>query len=235
MKIYRWLLAIATMLPICSIAQAASLSAPPPGSTLPILIGKSWKAKDLRPGETITAKLIQRVAVAPNTYLPNETEIAGHVVTANPTTISILFTGLRWKTEMVPIHVRLVAAASAFNEEQTKAPVGGTRGTDSSADWTTRQIGGDEVYRSDSAGKVYDQAKKSVGFANLMGVYANPKTPGGLPRAIGPFSTNAKGLYGFPHLTLVSAGDNGTPIVLQATDSDGEVPSGSTLLLEVTR
>lgn len=230
------ILVLALMFPASAIAEVENLIAPASGYTLPILIGKTWKSQDLRPGESIAAKVIQRVPVSRKNYLPSGTEIVGHVVAANPATISILFTQLRWKTKVVPIHVRLVAAASAFKVEQAKLPVGGTdRGTSTPADWTTRQIGGDQVYRSAGSGKVFNRYSQPVGYADFAGVYANPEAKGDLPRAMGPFSVNAKGLYGFPNLTLVSAGDNDMPIVLRATHSDGKVASGGALLLEVTR
>ncbi len=232
-----------TLLPILSVAlpiyaarQASRLVAPPPGATLPIVLVKTMKAQSLTVGQPVTARLFQRVPVSAGTYLPGKVEIVGQIVSSGPSWFSILFTQLRWKGENVPIRVRLVAAASSRNVYQTTVSLAAAdRGTGSPADWTTRQVGGDEVYRSAGSGKVYDQYSQPVGHADLYGVYAESTSAGKLPRAMGPFSTTAAGLHGLPDFSIVSPGSADTPITFGVSKPKWQLASGGALLLEVVR
>jgi hypothetical protein len=214
--------------------RAMRLAAPPAGATLPVALGTSLKARQVTVGQTVTARLFQCVPLSDRTYLPAKAEIVGHVASVNNSSLSLLFTELRWKGQTVPIHVRLLAAASSNNVYQTKLPVGGTdRGTASPADWTRRQVGGDEIYLSAGSGKVYDRYSQPVGYANFNGVYADPASPGELPRAMGPFSTTAVGLHGLPGFSIVSPGGADTPITLNINQPKWQIASGGALLLEV--
>ena len=212
------------------------LAPPPPGATLPVLINRTLKPRNVQPGQPIAAELMQTVPVSANVNLPKGAELDGHVVNVSDSSISILFDQLRWKGRTIPINVRLIAAADYNNVYDTRLPLGGTdRGTSNSADWTTRQIGGDEVYLSAGSGKVYDQYSQPVGYADFSGVYASPSIPGGLPRAMGPFSTTATGLHGFRGFSIVSSGGATTPIVLAAGKPNWEIENGSAFLLQVVR
>lgn len=208
----------------------------PPGATLPIVLVKTIRAQNMTAGRLVTARLFQRVPVSSGTFLPDKVEIVGHIVGSSPFSLSILFTELRWKNQTVPIHVRLVAAASSNNVYQTTIPLGATdRGTSDPADWTTRQVGGDEVYRSAGSGRVYDQYSQPVGHADLYGVYAEPTSVGELPRAMGPFSTTTTGLHGLPNFSIVSPGGVDAPITFGASKPKWQIVSGAALLLEVVR
>lgn len=68
----------------------------------------------------------------------------------------------------------VIAVASMMEVNDTAAPANGStdRGNPSQANWTTRQVGGDEVYRSGWVGDVYDDVMKKVGFADYYGVYS---------------------------------------------------------------
>jgi hypothetical protein len=164
----------------------------------------------------------------------SKVEVVGRIVRSDPSSLSILFTQLRWKGQTVPIHLQLVCAASSRNVFQSTLPVGGTdRGTANPQDWATRQVGGDEVYRSAGWGKVYDQYSQPVGYADLQGVYQELSSPGELPRAMGPFSTTATGLHGLPGISIISPGGAATPITFGVSKPKWEIASGSALLLQV--
>jgi len=210
------------------------LAPPPPGATLPVLINRTLKVHNVRLGQSVTAQLLQVVPVGADINLPQGTKLDGHVVRVSETSISILFDQLRWKDQTLPVHVRLIAAAAPSNVFDTKLPEGATdRSTSNPGDWTTRQVGGDEVYLSAGSGKVYDQYSQPVGYANFSGVYASPSTPGQLPRAMGPFSTTVTGLHGLRDLSIVSSGDTGIPITLAANKPGWQIGNGTALLLEV--
>ena len=228
------LLALSVALPVHAAPATKELRSPPPGATLPVVINKTLKPRSLHPGQPVTAQLWQTVPVGNQVNLPKGTKLEGHVVTVSDSSVSILFDQLRWKDRALPVHVRLLAAASPFDVDQTRLPLGATdRGTSNPGAWTTRQIGGDEVYLSAGAGKVYDQYSQPVGFADFSGVYASPSAPGELPRAVGPFSTTATGLHGFREFSIVSPGDAATPITLAASKPNWEIGNGSAFLLEV--
>jgi hypothetical protein len=210
------------------------LSSPPPGATLPVLINQTLKPHNVRPNQPVTALLIQAVPISADATLPRGAKLEGQVVSVSAGSISILFNQLSWKGQAVPVRVRLVAAASPNDVYETRLPLGATdRGTSNPVDWTTRQIGGDEIYLSGGSGKVYDQYSQPVGFANFSGVFASPSAPGNLPRAVGPFSTTATGLHGFPELSVASSGDDGKPITLAASQPNWQIGNGSALLLKV--
>lgn len=230
------LLAVAIALPGYAAKPVSHLVAPPPGATLPVTLLSTLDSRNLTAGRPVIARLSQRVPVTANSYLPPKVEIIGSIVDPRPSSFGILFTQLRWKGETVPVHVRLVAAASVNNLFQASMPVGGTdRGTSSPADWTTRQVGGDEIYRSAGYGKVYNQFSEPVGHADLNGVYQTPAAPGDVPHAMGPFSTTATGLHGFTNFSLVSLGGADKPVSLSTTGPKWKLPSGTALLLEAVR
>ena len=227
---------------VLSIAAPASaratkeLAAPPAGATLPVVINQTLKPHGLAAGQPISAEIVQPVPVSANVDLPKGAKLEGHIVKVSDSSVSILFDRLSWKGRTIPVHVRLIAAAGMMNVYDTKLPEGvPDRATSSPGDYTTRQIGGDEIYLSGWSGKVYDQYSQPVGYANYSGVYADPARPGELPRAMGPFSTTATGLHGFPGCSIESAGGADTPITLAASKPNWIIRSGSAMLLEVVR
>jgi hypothetical protein len=227
-------LALSVALPVYAAPAAKELASPPPGATLPVVLNKTLKPGSLQPGQPVTAELWQTVPVSNQINLPKGTKLDGHVVSVSNSSVSIFFDQLRWKDRTLPVRVRLIAAAAPNNVYDTRLPLGATdRGTSNPGNWTTRQIGGDEVYLSAGSGKVYDQYSQPVGFADFSGVYASPSSPGGLPRAVGPFSTTVTGLHGFREFSIVSSGDANTPITLAASKPDWQIGNGSALLLEV--
>ena len=227
-------LALSVALPDYAAKQVNHLVAPPPGATLPVIVIHTVNSRNLTVGQPIAARFSQPVPVSAHRYLPAKVEIAGNVIRIGASSIGILFTQLRWRGQTVPVHVRLVAAASSDDVFQSTLPVGGTdRGTASRADWTTRQVGGDEVYRSAGYGVVCNQFSEPVGHADLNGVYQNPAAKDGLPRAMGPFSTTATGLHGLPDFSIVSPGTSGKPITLAARHPKWKLATGDALLLEV--
>jgi hypothetical protein len=217
--------------------SASKVLAPPPaGTTLPVIINRTLKSSDLKSGQPISAQLIQIVPVGTNMYLPKGARLDGHILSASDSSISILFDQLSWKGQTIPVHVRLLAAAGMMNVSDTEVPLAGPdRGTADRGDWTTRQVGGDEIFLQGWSGTVYDKYSQPVGYADYTGVYANPSGPGGLPRAMGPFSTTATGLHGFSELSIESAGGAGAPITLTANRPKWQIRNGSAMLLEVVR
>jgi hypothetical protein len=108
------------------------------------------------------------------------------------------------------------------------------RGNPNQASWTTRQVGGDFVARSGWVGPVVGFGLNTVGNADFHGVYSLPvKLSDGamVPRAMGVFSTTAKGLYGYETgATLESAGGS---VTITSPEKHAVIRNGDNLLLEV--
>ena len=216
-------------------SSAQKLAPLPQGATLPVMLDKGLDANHVKPGEPITASLAQRVPLADGTYLPKKTKLTGSVVSYDGRTLALRFNELKLRDESRPIQVKLVAAAHWLDLEGTQEPLGATdRSLSNPANWTTRQIGRDEVYRSGWKGTVYDQYSQPVGYADEHGVYAAPNREG-LMRAMGPFSTTASGLYDLPEIQIISPGGNGNPIVFGLSSPKWQLHGQTALLVEVSK
>jgi hypothetical protein len=206
----------------------------PPGMTLPVLLAKTLNRKHIQPGQTIVVRLYQRVPLGGGRYLPDKTKIVGVVSGYDGQSLALSFTQLRLGHETEPVSVKLVAVGQWIDVDDTKLPEAATdRSTSNPGDWTTVQIGRDAIYRSGGSGPVFNQYSEPVGSADFSGVYAAPASPGAVPRAMGPFSTTAAGLYDVPGLAIALPGASGRPIVFRVASDKWELHSGDALLLEV--
>jgi hypothetical protein len=216
-------------------ASAEKLMPLPEGTTLPVLLARGLDARHVRAGEPLRARLAQRVPLGHGLYLPQKAEITGTVVAYDGASLTLRFDRLRLGEQEQPIDVRLQAAAHWLDVYNSELPEGATdRGTTNPADWTTKQIGGDAVYRSAGSGKVYDQYSQPVGYADLYGVYQPPAVKGGVARAMGPFSTTSTGIYDLPEIEIASGGGEGKPIVLRLNSRKWQLHDKTALLLVTT-
>ncbi|HEY1966006.1 MAG TPA: hypothetical protein VGG59_13790 [Acidobacteriaceae bacterium] len=222
----------------CAAALGASpekLTPLPEGITLPVLLTRSLDARHVRVGEPVVAELAQRVPLADGGWLPQKAKVIGTVVACDNTSLTLRFDRLRLGEQEEPVDVTLLAAAHWFDVHQSKIPLAAPdRATSNPNDWTTRQIGGDEVYRSGGWGKVYDRYSEPVGHADPNGVYGPPIVVGGPARAMGPFSTTATGVYDLPGIEIGSGGGKGRPIVLRLTSRKWQLHSVTAFLLVTT-
>jgi hypothetical protein len=206
----------------------------PEGTTLPVLLTRGLDARHVRVGEPVVARLAQRVPLADG-YLPQKAAVTGTVVACDDTSLTLRFDRLRLGEQEEPINVTLRAAAHWFDVHQSVIPVSPPdRSLTNPNNWTTRQIGGDEVYRSGGWGKVYDQYSEPVGHADPYGVYEPPSVVGGPARAMGPFSTTSTGVYDLPGIEIASGGGEGKPIVFGLTSRKWQLHSSTALLLVTT-
>jgi hypothetical protein len=191
-------------------AHAVSmLQAVPVGVTLPVQMGQTLRTGKTKPGTVFTAMTTQRVPVSEDLYLDRGAKVRGEVVestagdgtAAHPSVLTIRFTQLSYRGQTVPVVTRAVAIANIMSVSDTFLPANGStdRGNPNPASWTTQQVGGDFVARSGWVGDVVGSGMRTVGYADFNGVYSLPVTVDGmkLPRAMGVFSTSAKGLYGY--------------------------------------
>jgi hypothetical protein len=226
-------------------AAISELGALPQGVTLPVQLGRSLRAGKVRVGTQIVVKTTQRVPVSEEFYLKAGAELDGEVVASiagnrnasTPATLSIRFTRLRYGKQSIPLRTKAIAIANFAEVNYAYLPAG--EGSDmglSEANWTTKQVGGDSVFRTGWVGPVFGVGGQGkVGRADYYGVYslleASPNDGAPFPRALGVFSTTAAGLYGFGSGSALSSAD-GT-ITLTGPGKSVELRWGDNLLLEV--
>jgi hypothetical protein len=216
------------------------------GITLPVAVGRTLRAGKVKPGTVFWLKTTQRVPVSEDTYLNRGAAVRGEVVTsdagdrtaAHPATLTIRFTQLSYKGMTVPLVTRAVAMANLMYVDGTFLPLmgGPDRGNSSEASWTTAQVGGQQVVRSGWIGPVVGSGLKTVGRADYYGVYSLPTPLHGpdsmlVPRAMGVFSTTAKGLYGYDEGTQLES--SGGLITITNPIGRALIRAGDHLLLEV--
>jgi len=216
------------------------------GITLPVAVGRTLRAGKVKPGTVFLLKTTQRVPVSEDAYLNRGAAVRGEVVAsdagdrtaAHPATLTIRFTQLSYKGMTVPLVTRVVAMANLMYVDGTFLPLmgGPDRGNSSEASWTTVQVGGQQVVRSGWIGPVVGSGLKTVGRADYYGVYSLPATLKGtdgamVPRAMGVFSTTAKGLYGYDEGARLES--SGGLITITNPMGHAVIRAGDNLLLEV--
>jgi hypothetical protein len=244
----RQLILLLVCLPSTTQAQkmspAGTLMSLPVGLTLPIQINHGFRAGSSKPGTAIVGVTTQRISISEYLYLKPGAKVMGTIVvsraadnrTQQPAILTIRFTALSYRKQIIPIAVRAIAIANFTDVGETAVPANGStdRGNASPASWTTHQIGDDELCRSGWIGEVVDATSNRVGFADYFGVYADPPPrasgTAAIPHAIGVFSTNVKGLYGFDNgAALHASGGN----ITVTSPHKLILRNGDNLLLEV--
>jgi hypothetical protein len=218
----------------------------PAGITLPVAVGRTLRAGKVKPGTVFLLKTTQRVPVSEDAYLNRGAAVRGEVVTseagnrtaAHPATLAIRFTQLSYRGVTVPLVTQAVATANLMDVDGTFLPLmgGADRGNSSEGSWTTAQVGGEEVVRSGGIGPVVGSGLRTVGRADYYGVYGLPEKLSGtdgvmVPRAMGVFSTTAKGLYGYDEGTQLES--SGGLITITNPMGGVVIRAGDHLLLEV--
>lgn len=224
----------ATMLPAQSL---------PPWTALPIMLNSSLNSKDNKPGEKIEGKLMQEVLLPSNSKIKSGSHVSGHVVSVEGSgavsRITLTFDALQDQGHTIPLNVSLRAMAASENVFQAKTPIDAMSTYESSYGWTTKQVGGDVVFR----GRGYIASPQGkVGRWNGTGAWGK-LTPAGdclatdsndQEQALWVFSTTACGVYGFENLKVAHAGSTAPlgQITLEST-KDILIRGGSGWLLVI--
>lgn len=234
---------------------AFSFSAPlfaqefiPPGTVLPVQLNSSFSTKD-KPGQPISARVMQNVPLNRQSKIKSGSKLLGHVVdvrqaaSGSPAQITVVFDTLKTRHHSIPVVTSLRALASLVEVDDAQIPFSGAdRGTPPAA-YTTSQVGGEVVYRG--GGSVMD-GHEVVGKPVPDGVLAQtrPNESGDCrgaasgndrPQALWIFSTDACGVYGIKGLEIVHAGrtDPRGKISLGSKFGDVKIYGGSGMLLRV--
>ena len=192
----------------------------PAGTILPVALNSSLNSRKTKPGQMITARVMQDVPLSPASTIHAGAKVIGQVLdvtAANGTAggrVSFRFDTLVLSKQRIPITTDLRALASMMAVEDAQLPAAGPdRGTSENA-WTTVQIGDELVYRG---GGPVANGLRSVGKPAANGVLVHVSGDPGTKcrgetegndrlQALWVFSSDACGAYDFPDLTIAHAG-----------------------------
>lgn len=228
---------------------AAAQTAIPAGTVLPLQLNSSLSTAKSKPGQTITARVMQDVPLAPGKKIRAGAKVVGHVVSVEsarhggPAEIQFIFNTVKFSHRSVPIKAHLRALASMTDVEEVEIPSGGTdRGTPWA--WATRTlIGGEVAY---GQGGPVSRGVDTVGEAVVGGVLApvSANLASGChgeladntqPQALWLFSSNACGVYGMFGVEIAHRGRTEPlgEIKLVSKEGNFEVRGGSGMLLRI--
>ena len=158
---------------------------------------------------------MQEVLLPSGSKIKSGSHVTGHVVSdglsGSVWRITVMFDNLQDQGRTIPLNVNLRAMAATESVFQAKTPIDSASTYESSYGWTTKQVGGDVVFR----GRGYIASPDGkVGRWNGTGAWGK-LTPAGdclatdvneQEQALWVFSTTACGVYGFQDLKLAQTG-----------------------------
>ena len=229
-------------------SAAWAQNAIPAGTVLPARLTASLDSRKTKPGQMITARIMQDVPL-PAGKIPAGARIVGHIVSVGPAMsgsgaeVALQFDALRYSHRRIAVVTDLRAMASMMDVEDAQVPSTGTdRGT-TFAWMTTNQIGGEVVY---GEGGPVTNGSRFVGEAAPGGVLVHlTANPRGMCRgdsdddarlqALWLFASDACGVYGFRDLEIVHAGRTNPVGQISIASKRGplHIQAGSGLLLRV--
>jgi hypothetical protein len=221
----------------------------PAGTILPVSLNSALSSAKCKPGQMITARVIQNVPLPDREVLRAGTKVIGHIVSVtsvlgeSPASLSFRFDTLETRHGRVSVITSLRAIASFMAVQQAQLPrAGADRGTPENA-WTTVQIGGDIVYRGGGYVEAHrERVGKPVPGGVLSRLQSNPERgcAGALDtsearQALWLFSSDACGTYDLPNLRIRrTEGPNSSgEIILDSAKGQVNVRAGAGLLLAV--
>ena len=201
--------------------QLSGQSAIPAGTMLPVQLNSSINSRKVKPGQVITARVMEDVPLSPRSRIDAGAKVIGRVVSVEPGKVSIRFDTLIVSKRQVPLTINLRALASMMEVEGAKIPImGADRGTPEDI-WVRQRVGEESN-------------------PLLLGLTGNVRTKcreveDDSPREIWVFSSNACGVYGFDDLQITHAGrsEPAGEIRLASERGDVNVGAGSGMLLRV--
>lgn len=218
----------------------------PVGTILAAQLNRSLNSQKARPGQTISARLMQDVPLASG-KIPAGAKILGHITNmrtdGNTTKVTMRFDTLRYRHRTVAIQTSLRALASLMEVEDAQTPkTGPDRGTP--LRWATRLLVGGEVAYGDGGPVMHgsERVGDALAYGVLVPVAANSAERcrgevGGNanPQALWVFSSDACGVFGMENVRIEHAGRTAPvgEIVLASDAGSLRVQSGSGILLRV--
>jgi hypothetical protein len=229
-------------------AVAANAATLPGQTAVPVVFTKTVNAAKVKTGDTVTAKTMQVIVLPDGSQLPKGTLVTGHIVEARgfkyddtdyavqqPSYLAIKMDTVGSAT---PVVASVRALASAFSAEDAQTP---QRTDDTDTLGTVVLVGGAHYSPIDKhvlAGEDDDVVaynRRHGVCAHLMAADYNGSLHCGgtqTEQAVGVFSPDACGLYGFPATSLSENTADGS-FRLSSTHRTVVLRSGSAALLQV--
>ena len=231
---------------LCSAGLSAQ-DAIPAGTVLPARLSSSLDSRKSKPGQGITARIMQDVPL-PRGKIRGGSQVIGHIVTVTPASaggasISLQFDTVKFAGRSVAVTTNLRALASMMEVQDAQVPTTGTdRGT-TFAWMNTNQVGGEVVY---GQGGPVTHGLQVVGQAAPGGVLVRLSAKPGTscrgpvegndrPQALWIFASDACGVYGFSDLEVAHAGRTEPRGQISLASKQGRIhlSGGSGMLLRV--
>jgi hypothetical protein len=221
----------------------------PPGTILPVQLNSAIRSDRSRPGEKISARIMQDVPLSNSARIRAGSKVVGQVVAVRNghkgADIELRFDKLITGGRVIPITADLRALATMMDVSNAQVPESGPdRGTPQYR-WTTDQIGGEVNYGGDAP---VAHGSYIVGESAPPGVLVHVSSASGTNcrgeiddndrlQALWVFSSDACGVYGFPGLTIVHAGRTAPvgEVILHIDKRNMNIRAGSGMLLRVNR
>jgi hypothetical protein len=220
----------------------------PPGTVLPAQLSSSLSPSKNRPGDRVSARIMQDVPLPCGRKIPAGAKLVGRVVnvmagTAMPAE-TFRFDRLEFAHQSLGVSVSLRALASMMEVEHAQVPpTGPDRGTPWA--WRTRNLIGGEVAYGEGGPVAHGTEIVGEAVADGVLIPVRPNTVSGCrgevarniqPQALWVFSSDACGVFGIPDLEIMHAGR--TPpvgeITVASKGGSWKIRSGSGMLLPIT-
>ncbi len=228
--------------------QTADAAAVPAGTILPVRLNNSLSTSKSRPGQIITARIMQDVPLANGGKIREGSKVIGHVVNVSSSAdgkteqISLQFDKLISSGRTIPIKTTLRAVAGFVEIMEAETPTDGPVSMPIAA----TQVGGDTAYTS--GGAVVTRNGVDVGKSTKDGVVVQVGASGrqgrdcrgaidgnSSPAAMWVFSSDACGTYGLSSIRIAHAGKTEPFGVIVLTSEKGQLklPGDAGMLLRV--
>jgi hypothetical protein len=251
--IYLFLSSVLCAILVVQPANSQQSLAIPPGTILPVRLNSTISSAKSRPGQVITARIMQDVPLSPAARIREGSKVIGHIVDVTPASatsqarVSLQFDKLVSSHQTIPITTNLRAIAGFMTVLEAQTPPIGPSESDVYRWLTTVQVGGDVVYGEGGVVTTGEDANQIVGKQVNGGVLGQVRAKEGTkcrgvidgndsPQALWVFSSDACGTYGLEHISIAHAGrtDPAGVIVLASDTGNVRIPGGAGMLLRVT-
>jgi hypothetical protein len=219
----------------------------PDGTILPVQLNSTISLNKAVPGQPISARIAQDVALENGAVLRRGTKVSGHVVSVTagkPFRITFTFDRIEYsKSNSVAVATNLRALASNLEIDSAATPnTGPDRGTPS-VWWNTVQVGGEDLYgrgpltRGEQVVGHWVWGGGAVGQVSENGECRGEVAGNTREQSLWLFSTDACGVYGYSDVAIEHAGRTSPDgeISLTSTNPKLKIRAGSGILLRVDR
>jgi hypothetical protein len=224
----------------------------PDGTILPVRLNSTISSTKCKPGQRVTARIMQDVPLPTGASIRAGSKVIGHVVdvrtaaSGEPARISLQFDKLISAHQTFPITTDLRAIVGFMGVMDAQTPTTGAGEGDVYRWLTTVQVGGDVVYGEGGLVTSGADSNEVVGKAVYGGVLSKviakegSKCRGSLdgdnrPQALWVFSSDACGTYSLDHISILHAGrEDPTGVIVLVSDSRTiKISEGAGMLLRV--